>query len=389
MNRREFLKFGTYGIAALAMGSSVMTPKIFRSMASAAVLENTPLRLMMQDVLAEMVDRTVVNMWAFADDIHGPRIPGTVLFAEEGQTLDIILSNNMDEQHAFAIPGVVGSGALEPGQTIRLTFPAPEAGTYMYLDPLNTPVNRVMGLHGTLVVLPGAGNTPYSRPTSQVQSLFDALGTKGNTPDIFPGDPWTADRTRIWMFNTIDPKKNDLVKNQPAGTVIDQARFTSNYLPRYFTISGRTGFFSSHDPLIFPHGNIGQPLLLRLLNAGLATHSPHIHGNHVYELSKNGEIFDNVILLDTWTMEPGTVKDLLLPFIQPPDAYPWPPSNIREFPMPFAMHCHTEMSQTAAAGNYPQGLITDWEITSPQVGGPEASEEEFPFFRGMDPALFK
>lgn len=57
--------------------------------------------------------------------------------------------------------------------------------------------------------------------------------------------------------------------------------------------------------------------------------------------------------------------------------------------MPFTMHCHTEMSQTAAGGNYPQGAVTDWEIRSPQVGGPEASEEEFPSFRGMDPALFK
>jgi hypothetical protein len=29
------------------------------------------------------------------------------------------------------------------------------------------------------------------------------------------------------------------------------------------------------------------------------------------------------------------------------------------------MHCHTEMSQTAGGGNYPQGLVTDWELTGP------------------------
>jgi hypothetical protein len=27
------------------------------------------------------------------------------------------------------------------------------------------------------------------------------------------------------------------------------------------------------------------------------------------------------------------------------------------------MHCHTEMSQTAAGGNYPMGLVTHWEMT--------------------------
>jgi hypothetical protein len=26
------------------------------------------------------------------------------------------------------------------------------------------------------------------------------------------------------------------------------------------------------------------------------------------------------------------------------------------------MHCHCEMSQTAAGGNYPQGLVTHWQI---------------------------
>ncbi len=388
MNRRQFLKYGTYGIAAVALSNALPIPNVFRTKESLAAQGGT-LKLVMKDVLAEMVDHTVVNMWAFDDEINGPRVPGTTIFAEENQTIDIQLTNAMDEVHAFAIPGVVDSGDILPGQSIRLTFPAPQAGTYMYMDPLNEPVNRVMGLNGAMVVLPVNARTPYSNPTRQVLRLFDALGTRGNVADIFPGDPWLPDRTRIWLINSIDPEKNQMVQDLPPGEVIDSRLFTKNYLPRYFSLSGKSGYFSSHDPKIFPHGNIGQPLLLRVLNAGLATHSPHIHGNHVYQLSKNGNITDNPILLDTWSMEPGTVKDLLLPFIQPPDAYPWPPSNIREFPMPFAMHCHNEPSQTAAGGNYPQGLITDWEITSPQVGGPEPPEEEFPFFRGMDPALFK
>lgn len=390
MKRREFIKYGTYGLASLAIGSSVSLPKVFRASESMAGDEDRPLRFMMKEVTAEMVDRAHVPMWTFEDNRHGPRIPGTALFVDEGQTISMEIANMMDEVHAFAIPGVVRSPDLLPGQSAILTFAAPPAGTYMYLDPLNAPVNRVMGLHGTLVVQPtGANNTPFSQPTPQVQQLFDALGTRGNVPTIFPGDPWDHEKTRIWLFNSIDPIKNEIVAGLPAGEVMDSRAFMQDYQPRYFTISGKTGFFASHDPKILPHGNIGQPHLLRVLNAGLATHSPHIHGNHVFELSKNGVVTDNPLLLDTWTMEPGTVKDLLLPFIQPPDAYPWPPSNIREFPMPFAMHCHTEMSQTAAGGNYPHGLITDWEITSPQVGGPEPSELDFPLFRGMDPSLFK
>jgi hypothetical protein len=33
--------------------------------------------------------------------------------------------------------------------------------------------------------------------------------------------------------------------------------------------------------------------------------------------------------------------------------------------MRFVMHCHTEMSNTAGGGNYPQGIVTHWEMTAP------------------------
>jgi hypothetical protein len=38
------------------------------------------------------------------------------------------------------------------------------------------------------------------------------------------------------------------------------------------------------------------------------------------------------------------------------------------FPLRYVMHCHTEMSQTAAGGNYPQGMVSHWEILG-GVGG--------------------
>jgi hypothetical protein len=35
------------------------------------------------------------------------------------------------------------------------------------------------------------------------------------------------------------------------------------------------------------------------------------------------------------------------------------------------MHCHTEMSQTAAGGNYPQGMATHFEILGGVGGRPK------------------
>lgn len=255
----------------------------------------------------------------------------------------------------------------------------------MYLDPLNAPVNRVMGLHGVMVVLPSpnGNNTPYSDPTANVQRLFDDLGTA----DHFPGHPWDPDRNAIWVFNAIDPDK---IRSAAIPGVFSSAAFLGNYLPQYFTINGKSGFFAAQHGAgggghehgddgnradihghISINGHVGQPCLIRNLNAGLMTHSPHIHGNHVYLLSENGAVLNNVTMVDTWSMPPGAVKDLLLPFIAPPDIPPnfWQRvaagTNQELFPLVYPMHDHNEISNTAAGGNYPQGLVTHFQFDGP------------------------
>ncbi|MDW7711997.1 MAG: hypothetical protein SCH98_16145 [Deferrisomatales bacterium] len=267
-------------------------------------------------------------------------------------------------------------------------FTAPEAGTYLYFDPFNAPVNRVMGLHGVLLVTPSAvgSDTPYSRPTPNVQRLFDDLGSpgwsSGRGTNHFPGHPWDPDRTWIWLFHTVDPDKNALLDPERPGSVpfLSASEYQQGYLPRYFTLNGKSGYFAAgHHPDddehaytgpladydlqrdIAPFGNVGQPALIRTVNAGLATHSLHPHGNHYYLLAENGTVRDNLWWVDTWTLAPLDRKDLLLPFIRPPEIPVWPPVD-ELFPLQYTMHCHTEMSQTAAGGNYPQGAVTHWQI---------------------------
>jgi hypothetical protein len=118
-------------------------------------------------------------------------------------------------------------------------------------------------------------------------------------------------------------------------------------------------------------GNVGQPCLIRTMNAGMMTHSPHIHGNHVYEVAENGQVLDNCFFVDTWTVAPLGRKDVLLPVIKPPDL-PGPSwarfeagTSDELFPLLYPMHDHNEISNTAAGGNYPQGLATHWQIDGP------------------------
>jgi len=391
VNRRDFLKFSSCGLAAVVVGSAGGWALFGKD--SLAFAASTRLDLTLVEADAEMVDGVQVPMWAFSSSLLsvdgvtplGARTPGPILFATAGDTLRVRVRNEISGggPHGFAVPGVVDTGPLAFGEETDVSFTAPAPGTYFYLDPFNEPVNRVMGLHGALIVLPSPlGNgTPFDAPTSQVRQLFDDLGTTAH----FPGHPWDHDRNGVWVFNTIDPAKNQAAFASVGP--LAPAAFLDGYLPSYFTLNGKSGFFGaqhgaaahsdghagSHDAQahISLHGHIGQPLVLRTLNAGLMWHSPHIHGNHVYHLSSDGMVLENLQMVDTWALPPAGRRELLLPFIAPPDI----PGNFWQrtatglndelFPLIYPMHDHNEISNTAAGGNYPQGIATHWQVNGP------------------------
>lgn len=417
MKRRDFIKFSAGGLTVLAVGSMGGWTKVLRgAQAHASGLLTSGVGLEMVEASAEMVDGVEVPMWAFKlgeghaghASVAGARIPGPVLVALEGDRVNLHIMNKISQggAHGFAIPGVslkhngsnVSEITIAQGGMEEVEFTAPAAGTYMYLDPLNAPVNRVMGLHGALVVLPNpiGNNTPYSglSGSHSVRRLFDDLGTAAH----FPGNPWDPNRNAVWVFNVVDPVKAAAVTG--SSSAMPAATFLNGFLPQYFTLNGKSGFFSAqhgHDPgadhdghdgftlgifnaqgNISLHGTVGQPLVIRCLNPGLMWHSPHIHGNHVYPIARSNildgqdpEILTNLTMLDTWTLPPGEVMDLLHPFIAPPDipANFWSRFNsgINDelFPLLYPMHDHNEISNTAAGGNYPQGLATHWQIDGP------------------------
>lgn len=360
MRRRQLLLYGA------ACGASLF-------LASEAPAQTGPLvtiSLTIEPADVEMIDGVRVFMLLY----YAGNAARPVLRATEGDRLRIIVRNNDRRPHGFAIPGVAGASipTIAAGQTRDVTFTAPSGGTYLYLDPTLAPINRLLGLHGALVVAPldpttpGGVVTPFSRvaQTPAVRALFEALGPTGR----FPGRRWTPARDRVWVFAQTDTSLNARVN---AGASVNPATVAATFTPRYFTLNGRSGFDAAHDPATAPEGYIGEPMLLRVINAGLALHSPHIHGNHVMELSgidATGAqvVRDNLPEIDTWAMRALDRKDVLLPFERPPDipaaVYPM---RQEPFPMHFPMHCHLELSQTAGGGLYNHGLITDWTILGP------------------------
>jgi Multicopper oxidase len=380
MRRRRFLQLGTLTAAAAL---TVPTSRSF-----GAVLPSQ-FALTIAPANVELIDGTHVYMLLhFLDDL----LPRPVMRVSEGQEISITITNSDSRTHGFAIVGIPSATipAIAPGATATITFVAPVGGSYLYHDPYEAPVYRLVGLHGAFVVVPTDGTTPvgswtpFSRAaqTVQVQSFFDALG--GGHPR-FPGEKWNpndSEREKIWLFSQTDPTLNAAIA---AGGTVSGSGVQATFLPRYFTINGRSGFDTAvhggsssgsgggHEDArsIMPSGRQGQPCLIRSMNAGLATHSPHIHGNHVMMCSETDDAGislceTHVYERDAWLLKPLARIDVVLPFERPPDipAASWPPAE-EPFPLRYVMHCHTEMSQTAGGGNYPQGCVTHWEMTGP------------------------
>jgi hypothetical protein len=370
--RREFIRYGACGLGAIVLGGcggggSYDLPR--------ATLEDGVATLTITDALVEMVDGRPIYHWVFAGPA-GPMFPGPVLFTSAGSQLTFDVRNTLDEVHGFRIVGAgpdgsdIDSDPIPPGESATISFQVPAAGVYPYWDPRNAPFNRIMGLHGVLVVLPEgveegtAVNTPYTNPTPNVQALFDALGRE---EPFTPGaDPWIPIRpahepanpelppeiepflyrTRYWIFAQVDPRWNDRIlagANAEPGGSIDVADFVRSFVPEYFLLNGQSGQFSSHAKATALEGFIGEPHLVRIVNTGVQVLSLHLHANHPYVTAVNNHVMEDVRAIDSMSvpshegdakdftfgggvtadaglfLSGGSRVDWLVPFIRPPD----------------------------------------------------------------------
>jgi len=360
MKRRDFLKLSATGVATIVMGSHLP----FFGAKNAYAAGNQTLEVTITEALKNMVTHNSINnaqcyFWVYKMRLVDPvnpllgtnipvECPGPSIYAIKGDTINIKITNTLDEPHSFFIPGslptdpvMFDSGPIPPNGTFTGTFTASQSGAHLYYDNLNSPVNRVMGLHGALVIRPAAAAlgrnfTPYDVPGAHVQNLFDDFGPG----KAFPGLRWEDGdaatncppfRTYVWLYHQCSPRLFAEVGNFPAGKNYPAAQFMNkiardpfsptrqNAIPEYHTINGQSGFFSHFSPTITPMARVGEPQIIHILNAGTQTVSHHIHLNHFYITSINGAANPNPIWVDVYGIKPMEKIDYLFPMMRPPD----------------------------------------------------------------------
>jgi hypothetical protein len=158
---------------------------------------------------------------------------------------------------------------------VAYTFGPLKAGTFVVESGTHPAVQLQMGLYGVLKVLPVGGGTAYADPSSAFDSEVTLLlseidpvlhaaiaaGTYGDAPaGPTPASP-PAVLPTTWRTSTVD------------------------YHPKYFLLNGRP--FSATSPSL-PIGAVNRRVLIRLLNAGLATKVPVLQGSYVSVIAEDG-----------------------------------------------------------------------------------------------------
>lgn len=322
MQRRNFLKFG---LATPLLAGSQWLSWVPR--AHAAIISRTYF-ITQGDIVQP--DGVSVFFKGFSDSATTLRIPAQPLIVREGDIVNLTITNTLNTPHSFVIDGVTDSGTIAAGQSKSLSFTAPAAGSYMFYDKLNAPYNRLLGLHGGLAVMPGS-----------------------SANQLYAGSP-TFKKQLFWIFNDIDPVWHERLRTNLVPN--------TTFIPRYFTLNGKSSrppgapgyndplVNSLYDPATKLEGVIGDRTLIRVLNAGLCTHSMHWHANHVEWLTQNRVRRPAVWLKDVVPLDNNRGScDVIYPFEPPPDA--WPPV----FSGHYVMHLHDEQTQTAGGGLYQFG----------------------------------
>lgn len=327
MKRRTFLQASVAGALSGTAGLLSWTPR-----AHAATVART---YYITDGYVTQPDGVNVYFQGFSDSATALNVPASSFIVQEGDTVEVTINNTLGSDHSFVIDGVVDSGVIAAGTSKTVSFVVGTAGSYLFYDKLNAPYNRVTGLHGGMAVMPaGSSNELYAGSPTFVKQLF-------------------------WIYNECDPAVNEAVRTSTTPPPL------TNYVPRYFTINGLSSrppgapgyedpsVNSYYDPRTALTGYVGDRTLVRVLNAGLCTHSMHFHANHVELLKRNGGILPDIWLKDVVPLDNNRGSaDLIFPFDPPPDA--WPQVTTGNY----VMHLHNEQTQTAGGGSYQFGAQT-------------------------------
>jgi FtsP/CotA-like multicopper oxidase with cupredoxin domain len=296
------------GIAQQSQPATAQTPANIGMVCTTGASPNPTFTLATQTGYIQLPDGNTMYMWGYSLGGQPFQHPGPVLCVNQGDTVTIMLQNNLPEPVSIAFPGqenVLANGApAQPefnGSTltsltnsaatsgsVTYQFVAANPGTFIYESGTNPRKQVGMGLFGALIVRPSMGSDfAYNRADSR----------------------FTQSEEFLMLLSEIDPYQHQAAES---GAPYD----INNYRPRYWLINGR-GFpdtiADNYAPWLpsQPYGALARihpwnntlpasdpnyhpyPGLVRYLNVGTEDYPFHPHGNNGAVIGRDGQALES------------------------------------------------------------------------------------------------
>jgi FtsP/CotA-like multicopper oxidase with cupredoxin domain len=249
-------------------------------------------------VIWNLTDNVQVTAWAYNGTVPGPMIRVT-----EGDTVRIILKNELPEPttihwHGIQVPnamdGVPGvtQDPIQPGETFVYEFVAKPAGTFMYHPHFNSDTQIGLGLYAPFIIDPAE---PMTQPDVDISIMLSE---------------WRVDNGVTYA-----------------------AMPMMGMEPNYFTFNGKA--FPATETLEVKQG---QRVRIRLYGIGQFSHPIHLHGVPFKVVAVDGFSIpeDQQLTMDTVNVAPGQRFDI---------------EFIATEPGKWMLHCHIPHHTTNADGN--------------------------------------
>jgi len=236
--------------------------------------------------------------------------PGPTLFAQAGDTVSIMLHNNLAVPTSIVFPGIAGveaqgdaAGLLTieaapGGGMATYTFMAARPGTFLYHSGTQPDLQVEMVLVGALIVRPATADLAYDTEDSRY------------------------DHEALFLLTEIDPQVHDHMEIGRADQVD-----VADFWPTIWLINGRAAPDTMADDFVpwLPHQpygcmpamHPGERLLLRFVGGGRDLHPFHTHGNHSAIIARDAHLLQSAPGLGadlaeasfTTTVAPGQTID--------------------------------------------------------------------------------
>lgn len=249
--------------------------------------------------ITKPIDNYTIDFCVF-NTIGSVDSSSSIITTSPGMNKNFTIINLDSVPHNFTIDGVFSSSLVQPNDTINFNLTLNE-GTYRYYS--NTPQGTHLGCSGI------------------IRSGLDG------TYNFY------------WNLFDTEEAQNNAISNGTQDTI------AIPYTPEVFTINNNIYPATSLDSLATIAGNVGDSIVISIVNSGYMTHPFHFHGYHIKII--DATINQKMIgwTKDSFPVLPGEAMSVIL---------------IPDKPGVFPVHDHNLISVTT--GGYPGGMIATISI---------------------------